>query len=99
MQRTLSLCKEGSVMAPFHKGEIMKTICCALCAITLVFLVPQAEGADWVYMGTDEEMGIEWSYDVKTLTESQAGIMKVWILSEYSDEGRKKELQWRMNEG
>jgi hypothetical protein len=77
----------------------MKIIRFFLFVLVTIFLASQAEAADWIYMGTDELIGIQWSYDVETLTESSAGIMKVWILSEYSDEGRKRELQWRMNEG
>ena len=77
----------------------MKILRFFLFVLVTIFLASQAETADWIYMGTDELIGIQWSYDVETLTESSAGIMKVWILSEYSDEGRKREIQWRMNEG
>ena len=77
----------------------MKILRFFLFVLVTIFLASQAEAADWIYMGTDELIGIQWSYDVETLTESSAGIMKVWILSKYSDEGRKREIQWRMNEG
>jgi hypothetical protein len=50
-------------------------------------------------MGIDEVIGIEWSYDLETVAELPTGIMKVRILKEYSDEGRKKEIQWRISEG
>jgi len=76
-----------------------KTICFLFFAITMVFLVLQAEGANWIYMGIDEVIGIEWSYDLETVAELPTGIMKVRILKEYSDEGRKKEIQWRISEG
>ena len=78
---------------------MMKIIYLLLTAITMVFLVLQAEGADWIYMGIDEVIGIEWSYDLETVAELPTGIMKVRILKEYSDEGRKKEIQWRISEG
>lgn len=77
----------------------MKAVYLFLIAMGTVLLVSHAKGAEWVYMGTDELIGIEWSYDVETLSESQTGKTKVWILSEYSDEGRKKEIQWRISEG
>jgi len=77
----------------------MKAIYLFIITTGMVLLVSYADATEWVYMGTDEEIGIEWSYDVETLTESTAGIIKVRIMKEYSDEGRKKEIQWRTKEG
>jgi hypothetical protein len=71
---------------------MMKTIYLLLFAITMAFLVSQAEGVEWVSMGTDK-WGDELSYDRETLTKLPTGIIKVWKKTKYSEEGRKAFIQ------
>jgi hypothetical protein len=70
----------------------MKTIRLLLFAITMIFLVSQVQGAEWVSMGTDK-WGDELSYDKETLIKLPTGIIKVWKKTQYSDEGRKAFIQ------
>ena len=76
----------------------MKTICFLLIAITMVFLVPQAQGAEWVKIGSDKD-GNEYFYDSETLTKLPIGIIKVTEKTEYSDEGRKNLKQKMLSQG
>jgi len=77
----------------------MKILRFVLFVLITTFVASHAQPSEWVYMGTDDVIGIQWSCDLETLTESPQGIMKVWVLKEYSEEVRTKEMQWRMNEG
>jgi hypothetical protein len=76
----------------------MKRICFLLSVITMVFLVSQAQGAEWISLGKDGP-GNECFYDRETLTKLPNGIIKVWIMNLYSDEARKKYSQRRISDG
>ena len=76
----------------------MKTICFLLFAITVVILVPQTQGAEWVQI-TKNTVGNEFFYDRETLTKLPTGIMKVWSMEVYSDDGKKKYIQEWTNKG
>jgi hypothetical protein len=77
----------------------MKPIYLLLIATGMVFLVSHAQGAGWVYVGTDEVIGVEWNYDLETLNELPTGIIKVWIKKEYPDEARRKLIQLMISKG
>jgi len=79
-------------------GDIMKKRILLLFAITLVFLVFQAEGAEWVSIGQDS-LGNEFFYDSETLTKLPTGVMKAWSMEVYSDEGKKRYIQEWTNKG
>jgi hypothetical protein len=70
----------------------MKKSIFLLFAITMIFLVSQAQGAEWVSLGKGSE-GIELFYDRSTLTKPQMGIIKVWLKLKYSDEGKRLYIQ------
>jgi hypothetical protein len=78
--------------APSQKRKFMKTLCFFLFVITLVFLIPEAEGVEWVSMGEDMS-GNEWFYDTENLRTLQRGIIKTWWKIKYSDEGRNLFIQ------
>jgi len=69
-----------------------------LFAITLVFLVSQTEGAEWASIGPDS-LGNEFFYDRETLTELPTGVIKVWSMEVYSDEGKERYIQEWTNKG
>jgi len=58
-------------------------------ALTLVFLVSQAEGTEWASIGKDS-LGNEFFYESETLTKLPTGVIKVWSMEVYSNEGKKK---------
>jgi hypothetical protein len=75
----------------------MKTIRFLLIVGTLIFIVSQAEGAEWVLFNTDEQ-DIKVFYDRETLTKLPTGIIKVWTKKEFSDKGRSEYIQWMISE-
>ena len=86
------------MIAPFLKWKILKVICFLLFAITMVFIVSQAQGAEWVNIGSDKD-GTEYFYDSETMTKLPTDIVKVWMKFQYSDEGRRKYIQqWSSQE-
>jgi hypothetical protein len=76
----------------------MKTICLLLFAITLVFLVSQAEGAEWILYSTNTDDD-EFFYDRENLTKLPRGIIKVWEKTQYSDKSRSKYIQGKISDG
>jgi hypothetical protein len=65
----------------------------------VVVFVPHVIGAEWVYLGTDDVIGVEWSYDLETLDELPRGMIKVWVKKEYSDEARRKLITMMISRG
>jgi hypothetical protein len=72
----------------------MKRICFLIFSITLFFLAPQVQGAEWSSIGKDRA-GNELFVDLETVTK-RSGIMKAWMKGIYSDEGRKERIQDRI---
>ena len=77
----------------------MRTLCLIFFSIVLVVHVPHVIGSEWVYLGTDDVIGVEWSYDLETLDELQKGMIKVWVKKEYSDEARRKLITMMISKG
>lgn len=77
----------------------MKAIGLLLVITGMAFIVSQAGGAEWVYLSTDEVVGVEWNYDVETLYEFPRGIINVWIKKEYTDEARSKFIKMMISRG
>jgi len=73
----------------------VKRICFLLFAITMFFIVSQAQGAEWLSIGKDR-VGNELFYDPDTLTKLPTGITKVWMKGVYSVEGKKERIQERI---
>jgi len=67
-------------------------------ALTLVFLVSQAEGTEWASIGKDS-LGNEFFYESETLTKLPTGVIKVWSMEVYSNEGKKRYIQEWTNKG
>jgi len=76
----------------------VKTICFLLFAATLVFLVSQAEGAEWVLYSSNADDD-EFFYDRENLTKLPRGIIKVWEKTQYSDKSRSKYIQRKISDG
>jgi hypothetical protein len=90
--------RQSSRYKLLNNGHIMmKTICCLLFAVTMFFLVSQANAAEWVSIG-ESTLDTEWFYDRETLTEPSRDIMKVWTKQVFFDEGRKKNIQTRISD-
>ncbi len=70
----------------------MKKSIFLLVATTMVFLVFQVQGAEWVYFSGDSLNNVRF-YDRETLTKLPNGIIKVWDKKEYSKEGRSQYIQ------
>ena len=64
----------------------MKTICFLLFAITMVFVVSQAQGEEWVSINTNKQGNF--FYNRESVAELPNGIIKVWLKGEFSDKGR-----------
>ena len=73
----------------------MKKSCFLLFAITMFFIVSQAQGAEWLSIGKDR-VGNELFYDQDALIKNPTGITKIWIKGVYSAEGRKERIQERI---
>jgi predicted neuraminidase len=73
----------------------MKKICLLLSAITILSLVSQVQGAEWLSIGKDR-VGNELFYDREMQIMRSADIIKVWMKGIYSDEGRKERMQERI---
>jgi hypothetical protein len=65
-------------------------------AITIVFLVSQSWGAEWVSVGTAVGDN-NFFYDQESLTRLPNGIIKVLEKIEYSDKRRKEHIKWRIS--
>jgi hypothetical protein len=76
----------------------MKTICFLLVAVTIIFLVSQAQGAEWVLF-IKNSSNDEYFYDRETLSKLPKGIIKVWVKQIHSVEGRKIYIQQRADKG
>ena len=76
----------------------MKTICFLLFAITMVFLVSQAQGAEWVSSGRSPS-GNEHFYDRETLTKLPNGIIKVTVKMTYSAAGKSQSMACQLSKG
>jgi|PlaIllAssembly_1097288.scaffolds.fasta_scaffold427820_1 hypothetical protein len=75
---------------------MMKTIYLLLIPITMVFLVTQVEGAEWVSTGKSP-LGVQLLYDRETLTTLPNGIIKMSTKMIYSDEGRNQFIKYLTN--
>ena len=64
----------------------MKTICFLLFAITMVFVVSQAQGEEWVSINTNKQGNF--FYNRESVAELPNGTIKVWLKGEFSDKGR-----------
>jgi hypothetical protein len=73
------------------------TIRFLLLTMMMVFSVSQAQGADWVLYGVGRHAN-KLFYDREALTKSPEGMVKVWQKREYSDKGRSKYIQRKMND-
>jgi len=73
----------------------VKKSCFLLFAITMFFIVSQAQGAEWLSIGKDR-VGNELFYDQDALIKNPTGITKIWIKGVYSAEGRKERIQERI---
>jgi hypothetical protein len=78
-------------------ARMTKTIHFLLLTMMMVFSVSQAQGADWVLYGVGRHAN-KLFYDRETLTKPSEGMVKVWQKKEYSDKGRDKYIQRRVNE-
>jgi hypothetical protein len=76
----------------------MKTICLILIAITMVFLVSQAQGEEWVSTGRNPS-GNEHFYDRETLTKLPNGIIKVTRKMTYSAAGKSQSMACQLSKG
>lgn len=63
--------------------------------VLMLFLVPQAHGAEWLSIGKDR-LGNELFYDPDTITKLPTGIAKIWIKGVYSSEGKKERIRERI---
>jgi hypothetical protein len=72
----------------------MKKTCLLLSAITILSLISQVQGAEWLSIGKDR-VGNELFVDLETVTK-RSGIIKTWMKGIYSDEGRKERIQDRI---
>ena len=73
----------------------MKKTCLLLSAITILSLVSQVQGAEWLSIGKDR-VGNELFYDREILIKRSTDIIEVWMKGIYSDEGRKARMQERI---
>jgi len=72
----------------------MKKTCLLLSAITILSLISQVQGAEWLSIGKDR-VGNELFYDREILIKRSTDIIEVWMKGIYSDEGRKERIQDR----
>lgn len=80
-----------------NENLMMKTICHLLFAVTMIFLVSQANAAEWVSIG-ESMLDTEWFYDRATLTKPSKDIIKAWTKQVFFDEGRKRKIQTRISD-
>lgn len=73
----------------------MKKTCLLLSAITILSLVSQVQGAEWLSIGKDR-VGNELFYDREILIKRSTDIIEVWVKGIYSDEGKKSRMQERI---
>ena len=86
------------MIAPFLKWKTLKVICFLLFAITMVFIVSQAQGAEWILYSTNTDDD-EFFYDRENLTRLPSSTIKVWEKTQYSDKSRSKYIQRKISDG
>jgi hypothetical protein len=75
----------------------MKTICFLLFAITMDFLVSQAQGEEWVSKYTDKD-GSRIFYNRESVLELPNGIVRGWFKVEFSDKGKESHIRFATRE-
>jgi hypothetical protein len=78
-------------------GIIMKIICLLLSAITMAFLVSQAQGAEWVKFY--DAMQFTVFYDNESMKQSEPDIISVWIKANFTPWGREERITYRKQLG
>lgn len=73
----------------FMNGGSIKTICFVVFVMTMVFLVHQTQGVDWVPIDIGGSTDSMFLYDRETITKLPNNIIKVWIKRVFSDKEKK----------
>ncbi len=73
----------------------MKTICFVLIAITMVFLVPQAKGAEWIKF-TEDVHGNQFFFDFDSGSYPSRDSARLWTKIIHSEEGIRVNKEYRL---